>query len=60
VPHVRYDVGGSVSVQGNICEDFTGPHPDISLTNAEQAACAPLAVDILPEVDETNCNISPP
>jgi hypothetical protein len=33
---------------------------DIALSPAEQASCAPLAVDILPFVDESNCNISPP
>jgi hypothetical protein len=33
---------------------------DIALSAAEQASCAPLAVDILPLVDETNCDISPP
>jgi hypothetical protein len=33
---------------------------DIERSNAEHASCAPLAIDILPEVDETNCDISPP
>ena len=33
---------------------------DTALSPAEQASCAPLAVDILPLVDETNCDISPP
>ena len=32
---------------------------DTALSPAEQATCAPLAVDILPLVDETNCDISP-
>jgi hypothetical protein len=33
---------------------------DVALSPAEQASCAPLAVDILPEMDETDCDISPP
>jgi hypothetical protein len=33
---------------------------DLDISNAEGASCAPLAVDILPGVDETNCDISPP
>jgi hypothetical protein len=32
----------------------------LGLPTAEAAGCAPLAVDILPLVDETNCDISPP
>jgi hypothetical protein len=33
---------------------------DMSVSDPEQAACAPLAIDILPGVDESNCDISPP
>jgi hypothetical protein len=33
---------------------------NISISSAEQASCAPLAVDILPLLDETTCDISPP
>jgi hypothetical protein len=33
---------------------------DLALSNAEQASCAPLAVDILPEAEELGCDISPP
>jgi hypothetical protein len=32
---------------------------NLDISNAEQAACAPLAIDIAPDVDETNCDISP-
>ena len=51
-----------VFVAAGSCVAFMGPTDFVngSLSDAEQAACAPLAIDILPGVDETNCNISPP
>jgi hypothetical protein len=54
----------SALVGSGHCSAFIRESPEesvnIELTDAEQAACAPLAIDILPGVDETNCDISPP
>ena len=49
-------------VAGNICRATIGSRVFmlLEISNAEQASCAPLAVEILPLVDETNCDISPP
>jgi hypothetical protein len=45
------------------CRAFALPGGDfanVAITRGQQRRCAQLAVDILPQLDDANCDISPP